>query len=287
MNDTNVSKVVDFGRRLWFSGISPNIEGFTIAGEMPARHSRPPAQSGFTILELLVATTVFSLMVVMMLTMTNSLLGHSARVDENAEIERDVRVFFDLLRRVLAQCRIGLNQNTFRGESNRLYFASSTAHLKTNHVSDVRLIVYQQAGDKILRSVVEPTISNFTTGAWNPYTTNWWNNPALTNASFTEVILEGVIGHSDSNSFQLQTNSLGNTNTDLSKPFFQFVERSTGDFIILQSPTYATLNTNPPAGVFVSFGILGKRALARGNTTNATKDFRYAIEFNLPPIFEP
>jgi hypothetical protein len=202
-------------------------------------------------------------MVVMMLTMTNSLLGHSARVDENAEIERDVRVFFDLLRRDLAQCRIGLNQNTFRGESNRLYFASSTAHLKTNHVSDVRLIVYQQTENKILRSVVEPSISNFSDKAWNPYTNNWWANANLTNDNFTEVILEGVIPYTG-------------------KPLFEFVERNTGK--LLSSPT---LHTNPPAGVVVSFGILGKRALARGNTTNATKDFSYDIELNLPPIFEP
>jgi len=212
--------------------------------------------------------TVFSVMIVMMLSMSNSLIGHASRIDENTEIERDVRVFFDLLRRDLAQCRIGLNQNTFRGETNRLIFASSTPRLKTDHVSDVRLIVYQLDGDKVLRSVVEPTMSNFTAGSWNPYTSTWWNNAALTNTAFTEVILEGIIPYT----------SQGQT-----YPLFTYVSRSTGS--VLPAPT---TTTNPPAGVMVSFGILGKSARQKDATgLVATKDFRYDIEMNLPPIFDP
>jgi hypothetical protein len=200
--------------------------------------------------------------------MTNALIGHSSRIDENTEIERDVRIFFDLLRRDLAQSRIGLQQNTFRGESNRLFFASSSPHLKTNHVSDVRLIVYQIVGDKVLRSVVEPTISNFDSGSWNPYTANWWQNAGLTNALFTEVILEGVQPYSN----QGQT-----------YPLFTYVSRSSGT--VMPAPT---ATTNPPAGVMVSFGLLGKNALKKDNpTASATKDFKYDIELNLPPIFDP
>ena len=209
---------------------------------------------------------VFSLMIVMMLSMTNSLIGHSARIDENTEIERDVRVFFDLLRRDLAQARIGQQQNTFRGESNRLFFAASSPLLKTDHVSDVRLIVYQFTGGNVSRSVVEPTIANFTNTdrAWNPFSTNWWTNTNLTNPSFTEVILEGVQPYSN-------------------YPFFAYVARTSGN--PLSAPTQTT---NPPAGVEVSFGILGKNAKAKGGAvTNATKEFKYDIELSLPPIFDP
>lgn len=212
--------------------------------------------------------TVFSMMIVLMLSMTNALIGHSSRIDENTEIERDVRIFFDLLRRDLAQSRIGLQQNTFHGESNRLFFASSSPHLKTNYVSDVRLIVYQMAGDKVLRSVIEPTISNFSSNSWNPYTANWWQNAGLTNALFTEVILEGVRPYSN----QGQTD-----------PLFTYISRSTGT--VLPAPT---VTTNPPAGVVVAFELLGKNALKKDNpTATATKKFRYDIELNLPPIFDP
>jgi prepilin-type N-terminal cleavage/methylation domain-containing protein len=66
---------------------------------------QPISQNGFTLLELLVAMAVFSMMTVLMLSMTNSLIGNVSRIDENTEIERSVRVFFDLLRRDLHYAR--------------------------------------------------------------------------------------------------------------------------------------------------------------------------------------
>jgi len=277
MSNANIHQ--ETGRRLLHcrAGVPPAIEQFTPAGGTLALHFKKVtnpvlfghtptsgASRAFTLLELLVAMAVFSLMIVMMLSMTNSLIGHSARIDENTEIERDVRVFFDLLRRDLAQARIGQQQNIFRGESNRLFFAASSPLLKTNHVSDVRLIVYQFTGGNVSRSVVEPTIANFTNGVWNSSSTNWWQNAGLTNASFTEVILEGVQPYSN-------------------YPFFAYVARTSGN--PLSAPTQTT---NPPAGVEVSFGILGKNDKAKGGAvTNATKEFKYDIELSLPPIFDP
>ena len=231
---------------------------------------QPIFRNSFTLLELLVAMAVFSMMTVLMLSMTNSLIGNVSRIDENTEIERSVRVFFDLLRRDLAQSRIGKSQNFFRGESNRIFFASSSPRLNTNHVSDVRLIVYEMnvVNQTIRRAVVEPTMSNYSSGAWNTTNTNWWNSPAFSDTNFSEIILEGVQVHS---------------NNGVTTPPFLYVERNTGN------PLYGpTAVTNPPAGVTVAFGILGKKAISRG-VTNAqfTKMFRYDIELSLPPAFDP
>jgi type II secretory pathway pseudopilin PulG len=254
-----------------------------MAGETPALHKRfrkspiletlalqISSRVAFTILELLVAMTIFSLMVVLMMSMTNSLMGHVSRMDENSEIERSVRVFFELLRRDLAQSRIGLNQNVFRGESNRIFFTSSSPRLATNYVSDVRLISYEMnvANSTIRRTVVEPTMSNYSSGAWNPTNSTWWTNAALSDTNFSEVILDGVQLYSDK----------GQTTAP-----FSYVQRNTGSLL-----TTPTVSTNPPAGVVVSIGVLGKKAISRGVTNaQSTKTFRYDIELNLPPVFEP
>lgn len=231
---------------------------------------QPIFRNAFTLLELLVAMAVFSMMTVLMLSMTNSLIGNVSRIDENTEIERSVRVFFDLLRRDLAQSRIGKSQNFFRGESNRIFFASSSPRLHTNHVSDVRLIVYEMnvVNQTIRRAVVEPTMSNYSSGAWNTTNTNWWSSPAFSDTNFSEIILEGVQVHS---------------NNGVTTPPFLYVERNTGNS--LYGPTSVT---NPPAGVTVAFGILGKKAISRGVTNaQSTKMFRYDIELSLPPAFDP
>jgi prepilin-type N-terminal cleavage/methylation domain-containing protein len=231
---------------------------------------QPISQNGFTLLELLVAMAVFSMMTVLMLSMTNSLIGNVSRIDDNTEVERSVRVFFDLLRRDLAQSRIGLSQNVFRGETNRICFASSSPRLNTNHVSDVRLIVYEMnaADQTIRRAVVEPTMSNHSSGAWNPTNAAWWNSSAFSDTNFSEIILEGVQVY---------------TNQGQSAPPFSYVQRNTG--ALLSAPT---ATTNPPAGVVVAFGIVTKKAIARGVTNaQSTKSFRYDIELNLPPVFDP
>ena len=46
-NNTKVFKVVDFPRRLSRSGVSPDIERLTLAGETPALHSESPKPSCF------------------------------------------------------------------------------------------------------------------------------------------------------------------------------------------------------------------------------------------------
>lgn len=219
-------------------------------------------------MELLVAMSVFSLMIVMMLGMTNSLLGHASRIDANTQIERDVRIFFDLLRRDLAQARIGKQQIFFRGESNKMFFATSSPKLSTNHVSDIRLVTYQLTPDnQIIRSVIEPTMSNYSAGVWSP-TNTWWTNSSTTNANFSEVILEGVIPY---------------TNSGTTYPFFTYIARSTG--MTIGAPTQTT---NPPAGVVVAFGVQSSKSLQRGSTNlSDRRDFRYDIELNLPPIFDP
>ena len=212
-------------------------------------------------------------MTVLMLSMTNSLIGNVSRIDDNTEVERSVRVFFDLLRRDLAQSRIGLSQNVFRGETNRICFASSSPRLNTNHVSDVRLIVYEMnaADQTIRRAVVEPTTNNYSSGAWNPTNTNWWTNTAFSKTNTnSEIILEGAQVY---------------TNQGQSEPPFRYVERMTGN---LTATTIPTAPTNPPAGVVVAFGIVTKKAISRGVTNaQSTKTFRYDIELNLPPAFDP
>ena len=95
----------------------------------------PPHKSAFSILEMLVATAIFSLMIVMLLQLTNSLLSNASRTDENLQTDQDVRILFDLMRRDLAQARIGTNQNQFYGSPTQVSFASSTSRLKTNYCS--------------------------------------------------------------------------------------------------------------------------------------------------------
>jgi prepilin-type N-terminal cleavage/methylation domain-containing protein len=234
----------------------------------------------FTLLELLVSMAVFSILVVVMLNLTNALLSHSTRIDVNAEADRDVRVFFDFLRRDLAQARIGTNKNFFKGSTSNLYFVASTSKLKSNYVSDARLVAYQLRPDpdtnnhpnrtNIYRSIIDPTNANLSAS-----TTNWfYTNSAIvdafshTNTNNSEVILEGYVP------FQPY-------------PLFTYVDQY-GKTLI--TPPDAD---HPPSGVVVAFGLLTKTAKQRGVTTvTGTNDanskmFQYDIELNLPPAYDP
>jgi len=233
-------------------------------------HSRANA---FTLLEMLVATAVFSLMIVMLLQLTSGLITNANRVDENLKIDQEVRILFDLMRRDLAQARIGTNQNQFYGTATNVCFVSSSSHLKTNYVSDQRLVTYYFANNTIYRAVVDPTLANYTNNPiiWNPLQPSWWTQPGFmanvaTNAS-AEALLTGVYPYSDWNN--------GN-------PFlYTFRDGSTN---------ITTMPTNPPNGLTVGFSVASRQATRSGRdpiNINDRKQFRYDIELNIPPPFNP
>ena len=226
--------------------------------------------SAFTLFEMLVATAVFSLLIVTLLSLTSAMLKQSTRMDENAEADRDVRVFFDFLRRDLAQARIGTNQNFFRGESNRLFFVASTSKLKTEYISDARLMAYYQIGRQIYRTVVDPTDNNLGNGTWSAGKANWWANASITDTNKGELILDGAVAYTDQNG----------SASDL----FSYVAKgNTGN--LTASPTSTN---NPPSGVVVALGLLSKNAKLRHTTNRADiKNYKYEIELNLPPAYDP
>ena len=228
--------------------------------------------AAFTLLEMLVATAVFSMLVVVLLSMTSSMLTQSTRVDENAEADRDVRIFFDLMRRDLAQARIGTNKNLFRGDSNRLFFVSSSSRLRPDYVSDSRLITYRvDTNDKkVYRAVVDPVITDTN---WNAGTNGWWNNANIYGPTYSEAVLEGVLPY----------NPPGGGATDL----FTYIRRDGG---LTNAPT---VSNSPPAGVVIAFEMLTKTAKKRlgSNISNLKesdiKRFKYDIELNIPPSYDP
>ena len=150
-------------------------------------------RSAFTLLEMLVATAIFSLLIVMLLQLTSGLMSNANRVDETLKIDQEVRILFDLMRRDLAQARIGTNQNQFYGTPTNVCFVSSSSHLKTNYVSDQRLVTYFYASNTIYRAVADPTLTNYPT-VWNPLITNWWASTGWTAyiATNAEALLAGV-----------------------------------------------------------------------------------------------
>jgi type II secretory pathway pseudopilin PulG len=229
----------------------------------------PRSEAAFTLLEMLVATAVFSLMIVLLLQLTSGLMTNANRVDENLKIDQEVRILFDLMRRDLAQARIGTNQNQFYGTATQVSFVSSTSRLKTNYVSDQRLVTYFYASNTIYRAVVEPTISNYPT-VWNPLQPSWWTNDVKTNA---EALLEGV--------FPYDTPPY--TSVSYTNPF-TYKLRTQVD------PVWdATNTTNPPSGLTIGFAVASRSATrsGRADNTNERKKMKYDIELNIPPPFNP
>jgi len=209
---------------------------------------------------MLVATAVFALMIVMLLQLTDGLMTNANRIDENLQVDQDVRVLFDLMRRDLAQARIGTNQNQFYGTPTRLSFVSSTPRLKTNYVSDQRLVTYYLSNNAIWRAVVEPTVNNYP-APWNPLLPEWWTNNVTAEP---EALLEGVYAY----------------DSQYPNPFVYILRDGS-----LRSNTAAT---DPPSGLTVGFSIAGRRAIARGSVpTNQLKKIKYDIELNIPPAFNP
>ena len=217
-------------------------------------------RSGFTLVEMLVATAVFALMIVLLLQLTNGLMSNASRMDENLQTDQDVRVLFDLMRRDLAQARVGTNQNQFFGSATRLSFVSSTPNLKTNYVSDQRLVTYYLSNNAIWRAVVTPSAANYPT-PWNPLVPGWWTNDVTVDA---EALLVGVFPY-------------GPQNPD---PFVYTLRDG--------SVVSDTVPTEPPSGLSVGFSLAGRRALARENlSTNQLKKVKYDIELNIPPPYNP
>lgn len=220
--------------------------------------------AGFTLLEMLVATTVFALMIVMLLQLTSALMSNANRTDQSMKIDQDVRVLLDLMRRDLAQARIGTNQNQFYGTPNQVSFVSSSSRLKTNYVSDQRLVTYYRESNTIYRAVVEPTLANYP-AVWDPLNPSWWTKNVKANA---EALLEGVYSY------------------DANYPDVFLYTLRNGD------ATTSTEATNPPSGLTIGFSVAGKRALARAGAgavtnTNELKPLKYDIELNIPPPFNP
>ncbi len=234
-------------------------------------------KSAFTLLEMLVATAVFAMLMMILLQMTSGLMSGATRMDENLKMEQDVRLFFDVLRRDLAQARIGTNQNQCVGTGTNLTFVSSSQRLKTNYVSDQRLVTYFLADPtsfaganfyNIRRAVVDPTASNYTASYWNPLTNNWWSSTKfpefIGNISNSEVVLSGV---------KEVTNGQG--------IFFYYLA---GD----PNQKASFLSANPARGVKVNFNLLTKRGMKTGVTNSGgVKQFEYDVDLNLPPVFNP
>ena len=233
-------------------------------------------KSAFTLLEMLVATAVFSLMIVMLLQLTSGLMSNANRVDENLKINQEVRILFDLMRRDLAQARIGTNQNQFYGSPTNVCFVSSTSRLKTNYVSDQRLVTYfyDTNSHTIYRAVVDPTIDNYSSNAWNPLITNWWVSTAWTGyiATNKEALLEGVYPYDPVSD-----------PTGYHDPF---------SYTFRKLPTnLPTAATNPPSGLTIGFSVASHQATRSGRDSAAnTNDMQkrlYDIELNIPPPFNP
>ena len=227
--------------------------------------------TGFTLLEMLVATAIFSLMIVMLLQLTSGLMNTANRTDENLKIDQDVRTLFDLMRRDLAQARIGTNQNQFFGTATNVCFVSSSSHLKTNYVSDQRLVTYFLQSNTIYRAVVEPTLGNYS-NIWNPLNPAWWTSSGWTAfvATNAEALLTGVYPY----------------DAVYTDPFSYTLRTQAAPVAI------ATNSTNPPSGLTIGFSVAGLRAQARssgGHTlnTNELKKMKYDIELNIPPAFNP
>lgn len=236
---------------------------------MSALHQK----SAFTLLEMLVATAVFAMLMMVLLQMTSGLMSGATRMDENLKTEQDVRLFFDIMRRDLAQARIGTNQNQCIGTATNLTFVSSTTRLKTDYVSDQRLVTYFLADPtnniyNIRRAVVDPTIGNFTDPKkWNPLVTNWWTLGGFTSYVSTnnEVVLSGVIKASPSDP----------------GVFFYYLAGRTNIFTSFDA-------TDPPRGVKVNFLLATKRAITTGATNAANvRPIEYDVDLNLPPVFNP
>ncbi len=233
--------------------------------------SAPSGKSAFTLLEMLVATAVFAVLMMVVLQMTSGLMSGASRMDENLKMEQDVRLFFDLMRRDLAQARIGTSQNQFYSTNTELAFVSSSQRLKAEYASDQRLVKYFLADGSngifnIRRAVVDPAIGNYS-NVWNPLVAEWWKLPGFVNyvTANSEIILSGVMP----------------TNSSVPDIFGFYMSGRTNVYMGLEP-------TNPPRGVKVNFFLAGKRAIATGQT-NAGKltQIEYDVDLNIPPVFNP
>ncbi len=235
--------------------------------------STPSPKSAFTLLEMLVATAVFAMLMMILLQMTSGLMSGATHMDENLKMEQDVRLFFDILRRDLAQARIGTKQNQCTGTSSNLTFVSSSQRLKTNYVSDQRLVTYFLADEtngiyNIRRAVVDPILGNYS-NVWNPLVANWWDQSGfkdyVTNTNNSEVLLGGVM--------KVRPTDEG--------VFFYYLSGGTTE-VTNFTPA------NPPRGVKVNLNLLTRRALKTGITNESSaKQIEYDVDLNIPPVFNP
>ncbi len=239
--------------------------------------SHRSASPGFTLLELLVGAAVLVLMLASLLQLTSALSASATRTNETLKLDSEVRAAFDLMRRDLLQARIGKRHNTFHGGTDRMFFVSSTPRLAQDFVSDQRQLVYFVEDGAMWRTVVDPSLASWRSGLWNPMDPEWHLRTGLAepdNSMITEKIIDGVLPYS------------GGQNSR-QEPWFSYRSRESGALIPL-APGNFTDSANPPAGVLVAFDIVLPSARRSGVVTDAnTRSYRYDIELNLPPVFNP
>jgi len=243
---------------------------------MRNRSSIASGSRGFTLLEILVASAVLALMMVVLLQMTNALSRNATRTNDALRADSEVRVVFDLMRRDLLQARIGTSRNTFLGGTDRIFFVSSTPALRPEFVSDQRQIIYFFQDNALYRVVVEPSLENYLSGSWRSMDEDWHAEGDLADfpiESMAEKLLEGV------RPFRLEEGGVA--------PFFAYRARDSGELISMNTGQ-TTASDNPPGGVLVAFELILPSARNRETVVEADiRPYRYDLELNLPPVFEP
>lgn len=220
--------------------------------------------SAFTIVELLIATTIMTIISGLLLTMFDQTSKSWIYTHGNVERNQSARISFDILTRDLQQALVYPGRVEFYGYSNSVFFCSVSTPL-SNAVSDIAEVAYtwssnNTAGVTNLYRYYTPPTMPYTNLYWNPYATIDVFTNLASSFGATNIVAEHVI---DFSLTYYDTNGVAYSSWD-----------SKNGLTVMQS--------NLPASVFIRMTILDQAAAKRVSMgvalENVTNEFARTFE---------
>lgn len=173
-------------------------------GHAPAkpetRNAERLASRAFTVLELLVATAILSVIVTLLFTIFDRASNAWIKGEATVDRQRSARTTLELISRDMSQTFITTTATArvvFVGGSNWVYFAAPVAP-GGDMVSDLGEYAYVHnpapTVNTITRYYSSPTSDNSSTGKWNPNGRVITDASSATNLYASSLLAEGVVG---------------------------------------------------------------------------------------------
>ena len=206
--------------------------------------SKSKRHGGFTILELLAAMTILSMLVVMLVATFNQASRSWLQAENRVETYGQARAALDFITKELTQT-VTTTNSSFMGDTNNLAFVA-TVNTGTN--MDLVGVFYQLAGSAPIFALTRSSVQYSASPNWYANPSSWPASAVSTVNTLAENVVSFTLSYTDSSgnpTVPTYWNSTGSAG---------WPSTSAGQALMI---------ARPPAGVQITIGIIDSRSTNR------------------------